>query len=320
MGKRQHTCRGKAAMALTGLICVCAMASSCASDYFYSVAVARNQKHFFDDKKDPRREANAKARALAKQWYDETPREDLSLTSRDGISLKAYYYQAAAPSNKLAILAHGYTSSGEGMGGYAKYYHDVLGFNVLLPDARGHGRSGGTYIGFGWPDRLDYIDWINLMVQRLGPDCEISLHGVSMGGATVLMVSGEQLPSQVKAIVSDCAYTSAEAELSYQITRTYHLPAKPIVPDTSALTKRRVGYSFEEASALDQVRKARVPILFIHGDADTFVPTAMVYELYKACASPKEIFIVPGAGHGLSSSIDPEGYKKAVREFILKYL
>lgn len=187
-------------------------------------------------------------------------------------------------------------------------------------DDRGHGKSEGSYIGFGWQDRKDYLKWIDYTINTVGKDSEIVLHGVSMGGATVLMTSGEDLLDNVKAIISDCAYTSVKDQLEYQLKEMYHLPSFPIMQSTSLLTKIRAGYSFEEASALEQVAKAKTPILFIHGDADAFVPYEMVNRLYEKCRSEKDIFIVPNAQHGTAYRDDKVGYEKKVTEFISKYV
>ncbi|NOU73800.1 alpha/beta fold hydrolase [Paenibacillus sp. LMG 31458] len=159
------------------------------------------------------------------------------------------------------------------MGKLAQMYKDTLGFNVLIPDARGHGRSEGHYIGFGWPERKDYVQWIDKVIEHMGEQSKIVLHGVSMGGATVMMTSGEALPPNVKAIVEDCGYTTAKDQLAYQLKRMYRLPIFPLLHLTSLLTKLRAGYFFGEASALDQLQKSKTPMLFIHGDADLFVPT-----------------------------------------------
>lgn len=239
--------------------------------------------------------------------------------SSDGIKLVGYYLAAPKSTRDTVILAHGYSGNAFQMDVFARFYSEELGFNVLLPDARGHGASGGNYIGFGWPDRGDYLGWIRWVIDRSGPDVRIALHGVSMGGSTVLMVSGEALPANVKSIVEDCGYTSADAELKYQIKRMYNIDDPKIIDDTSKLTKRRAGYSFEEASSLAQVKKSKTPTLFIHGETDAFVPFSMVGELYSACSAPKELFIVPGAGHGMSCAVDPAGYRSAVRAFLAKY-
>jgi hypothetical protein len=202
---------------------------------------------------------------------------------------------------------------------FAKLFYD-LGFTIVLPDARGHGDSEGDYIGFGWPERHDYLAWIDSIIKRYGDDTELVLFGVSMGGATVLNVSGEDLPKQVKAIVEDCGYSSVEKELSYQLKNLYKLPSYPFIPMTSLLTKYKAGYSFTEASPLDQVKKSTTPTLFIHGDQDSFVPTDMAYELYQAAASDKVLYIVPGAEHAYSYVTDKEEYRRQVRRFLARYL
>lgn len=292
--------------------------------YFFRLAIVRNPKTFLDSSADLK--ANkAPSLAFSDEWLMAHNPESVVIQARDGTPLHAWYLappggQSSGSAGRAAILAHGYSSEGRHMGGFARFYSEVLGYAVLLPDARAHGQSGGRYIGFGWPDRLDYLEWISWLEKRTGPEARILLHGVSMGGATVMMVDGESLPSSVKAIVEDCGYTSVEEELGYQMSRLYHLPAWPLVPLTSGLTKILVGWSFREASALEQVKKSVKPILFIHGEADEFVPFSMQFRLYEACPAPKEILVVPGAGHGLSYDTDPIAYEARVRLFAEKYL
>lgn len=110
-----------------------------------------------------------------------------------------------------------------------------------MPDARGHGKSEGDYIGFGWDERKDYLQWINRIIKK-DPQSEIVLHGVSMGAATVMMTSGEKLPDNVKAFVEDCGYSSVKGELGYQLKEMFNLPAFPLIPVTSLVTKVRAGY------------------------------------------------------------------------------
>ena len=310
-----------------------------ASLYFYNISVARTKKDFLandsalinnaapenvnasaDDVQVSAKVFSAKeVETVEIDWFNKQPYEEVQITSDDGLKLQGYYLGAKDATNKTAILAHGYSSKGIWMGSFAKIYYD-LGYNILLPDSRGHGRSEGNFIGFGWADRQDYIKWIDYIVNTIGQDSQIVLHGVSMGGATVLMTSGEILPSAVKAIVSDCAYTSVEAELKYQLKRMYKLPSFPILDTTSLMTKMRAGFSFKEASALEQVKKSETPTLFIHGDADIFVPYSMVNELYQACSSEKELYTVKGAGHGNAFDTDVTGYKTKIKEFAAKYV
>ena len=288
--------------------------------YFYNIAIARTSKEFLNDNEDLEATTVVTDEDKKYEWFFQKDFQDIELNSQDGLKLHGYYLAAEEPALKTVILAHGYSSEGKDMVSYARFFHDDLGYNVLIPDNRGHGKSEGNFIGFGWIDRKDYLQWIDYAVDMVGEEAEIVLMGVSMGGATVLMTSGEELPQNVKAVISDCAYTSVKEELAYQLKRMYHLPSFPIVQGTSALTKIRAGYFFGEASAVEQVKKSVTPTLFIHGDADTFVPFEMVNELYEACNSEKELFVAEGAIHGTAYRDDKEGYEKTVIGFLNKYV
>lgn len=290
--------------------------------FFYNIAIKRAPKTFLSNNRDLKADPPVAGASWGEgqEWMSRQSLRNIEIVSDDGLKLRAYMISSSEAQGRTAIIAHGYSGKGKDMGAYAKIYADLLGYNVLIPDARGHGESEGGYIGFGWHERRDYLQWIHYLIKETGPGAQIVLHGVSMGGATVLMVSGEELPQQVKLIVSDCAYTSVKAQLSYQLRRMYRLPGFPFVHSASLVTRLRAGYSFGEASALKQVEKAKVPILFIHGDADTFVPFHMMDELYEACQSPKEQFIVPNAGHGISYDKDKAGYVSRVVNFVSKYV
>lgn len=253
-------------------------------------------------------------------WVENQQYETWTMTSEDGLKLAAYYIPAKEETTRTVIIAHGYLCQGKEMGKYARFYSEKLGFNVLLPDARGHGASEGDYIGFGWPDRKDYLLWIRKVLERVGNYAQIALHGVSMGGATVMMVSGESLPPQVKVIVEDSGYTSVYEELSYQMDRMFNLPGFPFISATSLLTKIKAGYNFSEASAIKQVKKNKTPMLFIHGTLDTVVPAEMVAQLYDACNAEKGIHLAEGAGHTEAYSLNETVYETKVAEFIGRYI
>ncbi len=292
-----------------------------ASFYFYNVAFFRQEKTFLVNNPDLAGAQPAEIPVLEKSWVDEQPFERIEMMSFDGLRLRGYYLQAKQPTRKTVILAHGYSGTAKtNMGSLAQLYHETFGFNVLMPDNRGHGESEGNYIGFGWHDRLDYLKWIGLVIQRTGQDAQIVLHGISMGGATVLRTVGEDLPEQVKCVIADCAYTSVFDILSYQAKRMYKLPPYPLVPLVSLVCKLRAGYFIGEASTLKQVSKTTKPILFIHGDEDTFVPTEMVYRLYEVSNGEKELFIVTQAGHGMAYVVDEEGYARKTKDFLLRYV
>ncbi len=212
------------------------------------------------------------------------------------------------------MICHGYTSKGADMFGVARRYNEA-GYSVLLPDLRGHGESEGHYIGMGWHDRLDVLGWIDFILAR-EPGARVVLHGISMGAATVMMAAGEALPENVVAGISDCGFTSVWAEFSYQLKAIFGLPPFPVMYLADLMTRLRAGYSFREASAVRQLKKARVPLLFIHGTQDRFVPFFMLDEVYAACASPKDKLAVQGAGHGGAAREAGEAYWEKVFGFI----
>lgn len=315
--------RKKGLKIFLGIIIILLIIDVVASFYFYRLVINRGPKDFLVGNSDLEVSAEAMDEFVDGDWHawvDKQPFKELQMTSFDGLTLKGYFLPANKPTTKTVILAHGYLGNGKDMGLYARYYHDQLGYNVLMPDARGQGGSEGDYIGFGWHDRLDYADWVKLMIDKLGPDTQIVLHGVSMGAATLLMTSGENLPDNVKAIVSDSAYTSVKDLFRYQAKRMYHLPSFPVIPTTGLVTKLKAGYTFAEASALGQVKKAKAPILYIHGNADKFVPTSMSKELYKNTKSDAELMIVDGAGHAESFILAQDKYKEKLKGFLGKYM
>ena len=250
-------------------------------------------------------------------WLETAEVSEVSITSDDGLLLKGNTVRTPEKSDLWAILIHGYTSKKEHMGNYAAYYAEK-GFNVLMPDMRGHGESEGDYIGMGWLDRKDVLKWINLIISE-NPSAVITLHGVSMGGATVMMTAGEELPDNVKAIVDDCGYTSVWDIFSDELQYIFGLPTFPFLNTASIIAKLRAGYTFEEASALEQIKNAKVPMMFIHGSEDNFVHTEMVYRVYEACPTDKELYVAEGAGHGGAVYIDPGVYYDKVFAFLEKH-
>ena len=289
-----------------------------ASTYFYKTAVGISEKTFVDEYSmeeiypdDPWENE--------KRWYQGVEKDVLYQRATDGLLLSGLYIPAKEASKKVVIIAHGYSGSNRDMAPWAKLFYG-MGFNLLLPDARGHGESEGDYIGFGWHERKDYVLWIDQLIEKLGSDSEIVLYGLSMGGATVMNVSGEDLPANVKAVVEDCGYSSVSKEMAHQLKLMYKLPHYPIIPLTSFVTKIKAGFWFGEANPEKQVQKSQLPILFIHGDQDTFVPTRMAFDLYQAAAGPKELYIVPEAKHAYGYVTNKDEYRFRIERFLTKHL
>ncbi|AOV08703.1 alpha/beta hydrolase [Sporosarcina ureilytica] len=294
------------------------------SFFIYGLAIERGPKEFLEDNVDLEVSDEAMDLYMNGSWIDWLHAQHfqrVNLASRDGLQLNGYYLPAKEPSNKVVILTHGYLGESGQMGLFGQYYHEELGYNIFLPDARGHGLSEGDYYGFGWPDRLDLIDWTHYLVEQLGEDIEVVYHGLSMGAATVLMASGEEeLPQQVKAIIADSPYDSVYELFKYQFKRMFYLPSFPLLDSASLLMKMKEGYSFKTASARKEVEKTNVPILYIHGESDTFVPTEMTQDLYRHTASEAELLLIPNANHGESFALAEEAYKLSVNQFLGRYL
>ncbi|MEG0372465.1 MAG: alpha/beta hydrolase [Enterococcus sp.] len=302
----------KIILGIVGLLIIALIA---AGNYFYSYAVVPTEKDFMSETS----EKKSAELIAAENWFNnKNNRSEWQLQSKDGLKLSAYYLPAQKDQHKTVIIAHGYMGQASDMPQYAKIYHD-LGYNVLMPDARGHGKSKGDYIGFGWPERKDYLQWIDRIVKD-DSQSEIVLHGVSMGAATVMMTSGEKLPENVKAFIEDCGYSSAKDELSYQLKDMFNLPAFPLIPVTSLITKIRAGYFFGEANAVKQLHNNTKPMLFIHGDKDDFVPFSMLDKVYEATNGPKEKYVVHGAKHAEALSTDPAMYQEKVTGFLETYV
>ncbi|MFC4024593.1 alpha/beta hydrolase [Oceanobacillus longus] len=306
-----------------GLIAVLLIIDIMLGFFFYDLAIERNVKDFLTGNSDLEVSAETMEVLLDGDWRDWSAEQDFQqweMESYDGLDLKGYYLEAEVPTNKTVVFAHGYLGRADDMSLFGEYYYEELGYNMFTADLRGHGQSEGDYIGFGWHDRLDYMDWIDKILNELGPDTEIVMHGVSMGAATVLMASGEELPKNVKAIVADSAYTGVEELFSYQLERMFHLPEFPIISTTGIVSNMKAGYTLKEASALKQVRKSVIPVLYIHGNKDTFVPTAMAEELYENTKSDAELVIFEEASHGESFVKDREKYINNLSAFLNKYI
>ena len=236
----------------------------------------------------------------------------VEITSHDGLKLHGTYFKGDE-GNKAVICFHGYTSEGLNDYGSLSNYYLKHGFRMLLVDLRAHGRSEGEHIGFGNMDRLDGKRWVEWMIEKIGDDAQIwmiekigddaqiVLHGNSMGSATVCMMSGLDLPTQVKGIIgiiSDCAFTSMKDVFTHVLHSMYHIPAFPMLQLADWANKRKVGYGLDDCDSSREVKRAKVPFLFIHGKEDVFVPCWMTEKIYENCAAPKTKFIVEGAGHG----------------------
>ncbi len=252
-------------------------------------------------------------RALEKLEYDE-----LYMDSRDGLKLYARFYKCKG-SRKTKILMHGYRSSAENDFCLSIPFYLSLGFNVLTPHQRAHGKSEGRYITFGAKERYDCLDWINMVIKTYGEDMRIALGGISMGASTVLMTAGFDLPKNVFAITADSGYTSG-----FDIVKNTAKNMVRFLPDFAILLinffcRVFADFDLKDANTLNAMQTVSVPVFFIHGTRDSFVPCEMTLRNYATCRAPKEILTVAGAEHGISWLIETEKYENLLRDFFSKY-
>ena len=255
-------------------------------------------------------------RPVLKKWMEEArkmPCEEMEITSFDGLKLRGKYYECI-PGAPMELMLHGYRGNGERdlCGGIQRAF--ALGRNVLIPDQRAGGRSEGRVITFGINESKDCVTWLEHIEKRFGPDVKVIITGVSMGAATVMMAAGRELPKCVVGVLADCGYTSPRAIIK-KVIRDMKLPADLLYPFVrlGAIVFGRFdpdSYSPEEAMA-----NCKLPVIFVHGEADDFVPCEMTRRNYELCTGPKVLLTVPGAGHGLSYPAAPERYIRTLKDF-----
>ena len=258
---------------------------------------------------------------LRDAWMDEMDFENLevSIQSHDGLRLGGHAFLQEEPTNRWVIACHGY-QSGEGETLLIGRHFYEQGFNVLTISLRAHGKSEGEYIGMGYLDKDDLVSWTEALVEKY-PDSEIIYHGTSMGGATVLMASGLKLPKQVKAIVSDCAFSGVRDVFASELKMRFNLPAFPIIHMAQIMSQFKAGYNFKDGRVVDFVAKSTLPILFIHTVDDDFVPLYMMHELYEAKVhGHKESYVIESGGHAEAKYAEPIRYYERVFEFANQYV
>ena len=255
------------------------------------------------------------------EWAATKDIENIDIKNSREETLKGYFLPADEKSDVFVLFAHGYRSSHAGDPyNFIRFYHEEMKFNFMSVDHVTAGESEGDYLGFDYFESEDMFKWVDYLTERFGEDIKIILHGVSMGGATVCKMAS-RVPSQVKLIISDCAYTSAEDELLNVVNSVGINKVAPVALFLfNRMNKRFAKFDLKDTDVRESVKSAAVPMLFVHGDSDDFVPTRMVFELYDLCGNEKDLLIVEGAAHAESILIGMEKYKAKMKEFIAKYI
>ncbi|MBQ7107555.1 MAG: alpha/beta hydrolase [Clostridia bacterium] len=256
-------------------------------------------------------------RDMMVQWMKETralnPKE-VSIKSFDGLTLygKYYEYSKDAP---IELMFHGYRGNGERdlCGGVQRCFK--LGRSCLIVDQRAAGKSGGKVITFGVKESRDCLKWIDYIIENINSDAKIIITGISMGAATVAIAAGEKLPKNVIAALADCGYTSAK-DIIKKVMTDLKLPPKIFYPFVKFGARIYGGFDLEQYSPIEAMKNCTIPIIFIHGTTDAFVPYEMSVENFNACTHKiKKLVTIDNAGHGLAYLKDTDAYFKGIFEF-----
>ena len=282
------------------------------SDYLYKISSVPRQHT--DSDKDFDQEIT-EGRMFVRNHPD---RQDMYIDAIDQARLHASFIPAGEQSHRYAIVIHGISDNHEANGIYAKHYLEK-GINCLLPDLRGFGKSEGKYIGFGYDDRLDILEWIYWIIKR-DPEASILLHGMSMGAATTLLTTGENLPAHVKAAIADSAYSTLREQFAatYKSFKGSFMPIPVVLFLARIIIYLRAGYDINAVNPIESVTKSTTPTLFIHGDDDQFIDPQMCSRLYEAAKCPKQYCMILGAAHIEGVVNDPVNYWGKIKTFLDK--
>lgn len=291
------------------------------TDYFFKFAVVRKKP----SKK--KKKSMSASKGLVKldeyqtmmeqgeAWLKAQNMETVHIQSHDGLKLAGHFLDIGA--DQTIILFHGYRSRAFRDFSCVGEYYKSLGFNLLFVDQRAHGESEGTYITFGVKERLDCVRWAEYIDRRVGGT--IILDGLSMGATTVLMAAGEKLPGSVKAIIADCGFTSPEEIMLKVMEVDLKVRCRPLFYLVALMVRLRAGFAVDEYSTIEAMKKNRLPVLFLHGTGDKFVPYEMTVRACDACAAEKTLLLIEDATHGTSYLKEPETCRQALSGFLKKY-
>ena len=240
--------------------------------------------------------------------------EEVETEAFDGTILKGHILEAERP-ERIIIAFHGWRARWSRDFGMISEFWQKENATVLYVEQRGQNSSPCEHMGFGAVERLDCLDWVNYICNRYRNSLPIYLAGISMGATTVLMAADFPFPSRVHGIMADCGFTSADNIWQHVVHDNLHLPygLRRVVADH--LCRKKTGYGSDEINTLRTLKGATVPVLFLHGLNDHFVPVEMTWKNYEACTSEKRIHLVPGADHGMAYFMDRAGYEDSMRRF-----
>lgn len=252
--------------------------------------------------------------SAAHRWLQQHKAQDIYTESEDGLKLHALWVPAEKPAGTI-LLAHGYRSCRlVDFGMVFELYHN-LGMNLLLPDQRAHGQSEGKWITFGVKECRDMLCWLDFHNRKFG-HLPVILSGLSMGASTMLFLADEDLPQNVKGMITDCGFSSPKEILSVVFKRVMHVPAGASLWVCDLCARLVAGFSIYGKDSRKTLKKNTLPILMVHGVDDDFVPCYMTEQGFAACTGEKQMMLVEKAGHGVSFLVESQRYKETVMQFL----
>lgn len=255
-----------------------------------------------------------------RDWMNARGSTELELMSFDGKKLRGVLIPREDARGTI-IFFHGWRSSWKLDFSAKLEYFNSLGLNIIMVDERAHGLSEGRYICFGAQERHDVLSWATYAAQLFGEEQPVFLSGVSMGSSAVLMAASFDFPAGVRGIIADCGFVRPYDIMECVMKKIGRFfPYKAALWLLNIFTHLFAGYGLRDCSTTQALESTRLPVLFIHGTADSFVPWEMSQRGYDACAGEKELILVDGADHALSWYVDPQRYKAAVEAFINRHL
>lgn len=286
------------------------------SVYFFVFKPSFERGKMSSDLEHFKKEEYVEKHTADKNWFLEQKYSEISIKSFDGLNLVACRLDAENPKGTF-VLMHGYHSDPlREFAGLARFYYGK-GYNVILPFQRSHGKSEGKYITFGVKERYDLRDWILETNRLYGSEKPVYLEGISMGCATVVMSLGFDLPENVKGVVADCGFTSPEEIIWKVLKKDKKLPLSHLIMAAGEfMTKHIAGFDEKEFSTLTALKHNKIPVIFIHGAEDDFVPIEMSITNFQMCRSKKSLYIVPDCPHAIAYLVDEEKYHKKVTDFL----
>lgn len=284
---------------------------------FYRIFYSNRKKQNHEEYPLPPEEVYRPYHERMIKWIDQTraiPHKDVEITTFDGLTLRGKYYEYS-PNAPIELMLHGYRGEHERdlSAGVLRAFE--YGKSVLLFDHRASGKSDGNVISFGINESRDCHAWIDYILKNINPNAKIILTGISMGASTALICASQNLPKNVIGVLADCGFTSAK-DIIQKVMRDMGFSPKLFYPFAKLGARLFGKFNVDEFCALESMKNCYLPVLFIHGAEDYYVPFDMSRQNYEACASKyKKLVFIEGAGHGLAYPENPKAYLDALKEF-----